>query len=250
LVITFATKTIVGGPAELAPALVIELGAQPEDDPARRRPHDPHVLFFCTAGFWFSADGQSVLCSQMAAPHSAVPVLLGLGPALQARAFHEQADILLSPDFADDFPVAMQAQYSDREKKKKKNTLLKKLEKVLCGGGSAVLSNLETKTACLVTCDLCAPWLGCRHRCSVCQVRAHLRDHEAGAAVRVDDLETATAVYRNRISPDPIFLACDAPGRGGFYAVNRRGQVLPGHGQRADHGALRQRPGEELARLA
>ena len=42
----------------------------------------------------------------------------------------------------------------------------------------------------------------------------------------VYDLETATAVYRNRISPDPIFLACDAPAVGGFYAVNRRGQVL------------------------
>ena len=42
----------------------------------------------------------------------------------------------------------------------------------------------------------------------------------------VYDLETATAVYRNRISPDPIFLACDAPSVGGFYALNRRGQVL------------------------
>lgn len=42
----------------------------------------------------------------------------------------------------------------------------------------------------------------------------------------VYDLETATAVYRNRISPDPIFLTADAPAVGGFYAVNRRGQVL------------------------
>lgn len=42
----------------------------------------------------------------------------------------------------------------------------------------------------------------------------------------VYDLETATAVYRNRISPDPIFLTVDAPTTGGFYAVNRRGQVL------------------------
>lgn len=42
----------------------------------------------------------------------------------------------------------------------------------------------------------------------------------------VYDLETATAVYRNRISPDPIFLTTDAPQVGGFYAVNRRGQVL------------------------
>ncbi|CAN6483932.1 unnamed protein product [Victoria cruziana] len=42
----------------------------------------------------------------------------------------------------------------------------------------------------------------------------------------VYDLETAAAVYRNRISPDPIFLTAEASSLGGFYAVNRRGQVL------------------------
>ena len=42
----------------------------------------------------------------------------------------------------------------------------------------------------------------------------------------VYDLETATAVYRNRISPDPIFLTAEAKESGGFYAVNRKGQVL------------------------
>eukprot|EP00884_Botryococcus_braunii_P006634 jgi/Botrbrau1/15972/Bobra.0294s0010.1 len=42
----------------------------------------------------------------------------------------------------------------------------------------------------------------------------------------VYDLETATAVYRNRISPDPIFLTANSPETGGFYAINRRGQVL------------------------
>lgn len=42
----------------------------------------------------------------------------------------------------------------------------------------------------------------------------------------VYDLETATAVYRNRISPDPVFLTADSPSVGGFYAINRRGQVL------------------------
>lgn len=42
----------------------------------------------------------------------------------------------------------------------------------------------------------------------------------------VYDLETATAVYRNRISPDPIFLTSEASSVGGFYAINRRGQVL------------------------
>ncbi|KAJ8446184.1 hypothetical protein Cgig2_015955 [Carnegiea gigantea] len=42
----------------------------------------------------------------------------------------------------------------------------------------------------------------------------------------VYDLETASAVYRNRISPDPIFLTAEASSVGGFYAINRRGQVL------------------------
>ncbi|KAF5751355.1 Clathrin heavy chain 1 [Tripterygium wilfordii] len=42
----------------------------------------------------------------------------------------------------------------------------------------------------------------------------------------VYDLETASAVYRNRISPDPIFLTTEASSAGGFYAINRRGQVL------------------------
>jgi clathrin heavy chain len=37
----------------------------------------------------------------------------------------------------------------------------------------------------------------------------------------VYDLETATAVYRNRISPDPIFLACNSDGTGGIMAINR-----------------------------
>jgi len=42
----------------------------------------------------------------------------------------------------------------------------------------------------------------------------------------VYDLETASAVYRNRISSDPIFLTADAPSVGGFYAINRAGKVL------------------------
>lgn len=37
----------------------------------------------------------------------------------------------------------------------------------------------------------------------------------------VYDLETATPVYRNRISPDPIFIACNSDSTGGFYAINR-----------------------------
>lgn len=37
----------------------------------------------------------------------------------------------------------------------------------------------------------------------------------------VYDLETATAVYRTRISADPIFLAAPAPSNGGFSAINR-----------------------------
>ena len=43
----------------------------------------------------------------------------------------------------------------------------------------------------------------------------------------VYDLETATAVYRNRISPDPIFLTAPAPGIGGFYAINRSSSSEP-----------------------
>ncbi|GBG80598.1 hypothetical protein CBR_g31057 [Chara braunii] len=80
----------------------------------------------------------------------------------------KQADLFFPPDFADDFPVAMQVsqKYS--------------------------LIYVVTKLGLLF----------------------------------VYDLETATAVYRNRISPDPIFLTTDAPQVGGFYAVNRRGQVL------------------------
>ena len=42
----------------------------------------------------------------------------------------------------------------------------------------------------------------------------------------VYDLETGTAVYRNRISADSIFLTADAPASGGFYAINRSGKVL------------------------
>ncbi|MQM02720.1 hypothetical protein Taro_035489, partial [Colocasia esculenta] len=80
----------------------------------------------------------------------------------------KQADLFFPPDFADDFPVAMQIsnKYS--------------------------LIYVITKLGLLF----------------------------------VYDLETATAVYRNRISADPIFLTSEASSIGGFYAVNRRGQVL------------------------
>ncbi|THU64931.1 hypothetical protein C4D60_Mb01t31690 [Musa balbisiana] len=80
----------------------------------------------------------------------------------------KQADLFFPPDFADDFPVAMQIsqKYS--------------------------LVYVITKLGLLF----------------------------------VYDLDTATAVYRNRISPDPIFLTTEASNVGGFYAINRRGQVL------------------------
>ena len=42
----------------------------------------------------------------------------------------------------------------------------------------------------------------------------------------VYDLETGSAVYRNRISHDPVFLTSEASSLGGFYVINRRGQVL------------------------
>ncbi|XP_078181604.1 clathrin heavy chain 1 isoform X1 [Carex rostrata] len=80
----------------------------------------------------------------------------------------KQADLFFPPDFADDFPVAMQISQKYG------------------------LIYVITKLGLLF----------------------------------VYDLETATAVYRNRISPDPIFLTAEASNIGGFYAVNRRGQVL------------------------
>ncbi|XP_024467044.2 clathrin heavy chain 1 isoform X1 [Populus trichocarpa] len=80
----------------------------------------------------------------------------------------KQADLFFPPDFADDFPVAMQISH--------KYSLIYAITKL--------------------------------------------------GLLFVYDLETATAVYRNRISPDPIFLTAEASTVGGFYAINRRGQVL------------------------
>ncbi|CAI0443755.1 unnamed protein product [Linum tenue] len=80
----------------------------------------------------------------------------------------KQADLFFPPDFADDFPVAMQISHKFN------------------------LIYVITKLGLLF----------------------------------VYDLETAAAVYRNRISPDPIFLTSEASTLGGFYAINRRGQVL------------------------
>lgn len=42
----------------------------------------------------------------------------------------------------------------------------------------------------------------------------------------VYDLYTGAAVYRNRVSQAPIFLTSNSPSTGGFYALNRTGQVL------------------------
>ncbi|KZV23799.1 clathrin heavy chain 1-like [Dorcoceras hygrometricum] len=80
----------------------------------------------------------------------------------------KQADLFFPPDFADDFPVAMQIS----------------------------------------------------HKYSLIYVITKL------GLLFVYDLESAAAVYRNRISPDPIFLTSEASSVGGFYAINRRGQVL------------------------
>jgi clathrin heavy chain len=80
----------------------------------------------------------------------------------------KQADLFFPPDFADDFPVAMQVSHKFN------------------------LIYVITKLGLLF----------------------------------VYDLETASAIYRNRISPDPIFLTSEASSVGGFYAINRRGQVL------------------------
>ncbi|CAO2817070.1 unnamed protein product [Amaranthus hypochondriacus] len=92
---------------------------------------------------------------------------LGAQPG-KASFTKKQADLFFPPDFADDFPVAMQI--SQRYG----------------------LIYVITKLGLLF----------------------------------VYDLESASAVYRNRISPDPIFLTSEAASAGGFYAINRRGQVL------------------------
>lgn len=42
----------------------------------------------------------------------------------------------------------------------------------------------------------------------------------------VYDLETASLVYRTRISQEPVFIGAAAPSVGGLYIVNRGGQVL------------------------
>ena len=42
----------------------------------------------------------------------------------------------------------------------------------------------------------------------------------------VYNLKISTKVYRNSISPNPIFLTSEATTVGGFFAINQRGQVL------------------------
>jgi clathrin heavy chain len=42
----------------------------------------------------------------------------------------------------------------------------------------------------------------------------------------VYDIQKLTAVYRQRISADPVFLACAAPSTGGVYVITRRGSIL------------------------
>jgi clathrin heavy chain len=85
-------------------------------------------------------------------------------PGAGAAPLKKQAELFFPPEFADDFPVAMQI--SERYG----------------------LVYVITKLGLLF----------------------------------VYDLRTATAVYRNRISPDPIFLTAASPSTGGFYAINRR----------------------------
>ena len=42
----------------------------------------------------------------------------------------------------------------------------------------------------------------------------------------VYDVQNLTAVYRQRISADPVFLAAANPTSGGVYVVTRRGSIL------------------------
>lgn len=106
----------------------------------------------------------------------------------------KQADLFFPPDFADDFPVAMQVSF---------------LSKFLFSTFSIHKSSINWKLVLQIS-----------NKFSLIYVITKL------GLLFVYDLETATAVYRNRISPDPIFLTAEASSFGGFYAVNRRGQVL------------------------
>ena len=42
----------------------------------------------------------------------------------------------------------------------------------------------------------------------------------------VYDVQHLTPVFRQRISADPVFLACAAPSFGGAYVITRRGSIL------------------------
>lgn len=110
----------------------------------------------------------------------------------------KQADLFFPPDFADDFPVAMQVSFFDFL-----------LSKFLFSTVSIHKSSKNWKLVLQIS-----------NKFSLIYVITKL------GLLFVYDLETATAVYRNRISPDPIFLTAEASSFGGFYAVNRRGQVL------------------------
>ena len=108
----------------------------------------------------------------------------------------KQADLFFPPDFADDFPVAMQVSATPFS-----------FSELTFIDQQSLISHKSFK------------WQ-ISHKYSLIYAITKL------GLLFVYDLETATAVYRNRISPDPIFLTAEASTVGGFYAINRRGQVL------------------------
>lgn len=116
----------------------------------------------------------------------------------------KQADLFFPPDFADDFPVAMQVL----------DSYSLSLSKILVYHFFINFKWSFSKTLELII------FLQISHKYSLIYVITKL------GLLFVYDLETAAAVYRNRISPDPIFLTAEASSVGGFYAINRRGQVL------------------------
>ena len=143
IVISFAQKTYTNGVLN-SKLHVIELGAQPGMPDYNASSAQSKIL--CRAALFRNVLG------------CATPRLLAGSPPLK-----KQAELFFPPEFADDFPVAMQISQKYG------------------------LVYVVTKLGLLF----------------------------------VYDLETATAVYRNRISPDPIFLTAAAPDTGGFYAINR-----------------------------
>ncbi len=129
----------------------------------------------------------------------------------------KNAELFFPPEFADDFPVAMQI--SDKYG----------LVYVITKLGAILLLITCQVLPSVLNADACCKQHSVMTDCERCLSMAPNAEddlpmpcmHWSAGLLFVYDLETATAVYRNRISPDPIFLTANSPSTGGFYAINR-----------------------------